>query len=363
MHIYTSLIRPILFKINPDYVHEYIIQIGSFLGKYSLTRKILRNLFVYDNPALNQQIFGIDFCNPVGNAGGFDKNAMLIQTLPSCGFGYVEVGSITAKPYAGNKRPWNVRLPKDGSLIVNYGLKNLGADKLFEVISNSQRTTPVIVNIAKTNDAEIKGDSSIADYIYSFKKLYPVADILNINISCPNTGDGVLFCEDLFLLEKLLESISELNSVKPILLKIKPDISDEKLYAICDLVEKYAFIKGFIISNLSRQRNLLHNTNIEDISNFQGGISGKPIFELSNHMIAKVYKYTCGKYIIIGLGGIFTAEDAYKKIRLGASLVELATGLIYGGPSVIKEINSGLVRLLVQDGFRNISEAIGVDSK
>ncbi len=367
MNLYKSLIKPILFKFHPDDVHDFVVNFGEILGKSRLTRFILDKLYGYKNPILEQEVFGIKFENPVGNAGGFDKNAKLIQTLPSCGFGFVEVGSITARAYGGNKKPWNVRLPKDNSLIVNYGLKNDGVEvlkpKIETVKSKNYKHSPIIINIAKTNDMSIKGNESIVDYVYSFQKLQELADIVNINISCPNTGDGVLFCESPELLEKLMIALSKVKISKPIVFKLKPDINDETLYKICDLAEKYDFIKGFIISNLTAHRERLTVTKVEDVAQFKGGISGKPLKELSDQMIAKVYRYTKGKFAIIGVGGIFTAKDAYDKITLGARLVEIATGLIYGGPATVKNINKGLVELIEKDGFTNISEAVGSRNK
>lgn len=359
MGVYKTAVRPLLFKINPDLVHELTTRIGSLLGSTSLTRGFLSSIYNYQNPLLETEVLGIKFKNPIGIAGGFDKNAKLIQTLPSIGFGFVEVGSVTAKPYRGNIRPWNVRLPQEKSIIVNYGLKNEGADVLKKRIRKQKKSTPLIINIAKTNDPRIKGNASVEDYEKTFIKLQYLSDIINLNISCPNTGDGQLFCENPLLLEKLLKRISQHNVKKPIVLKLKPDLDDKILDQILEVVKKYPIIKGFIISNLTGNRKLLKKTKHSEIANVRGGLSGKPLYNLSNQMIKKIYQKTSGRYVIIGLGGVFTAKDAYEKICLGSSLVELATGLIYQGPSAIKNINKGLVKLLKNDGFNNISQAVG----
>jgi len=359
MSIYKSFIRPILFLQDPDVVHEKTIKTGNLLGKSFLTRGFLKLFFNFENSALETEVFGIKFKNPIGIAGGFDKNANLIQTLPSVGFGFTEIGSITAKPYDGNKKPWNVRLKKEKALIINYGLKNEGVDFLKPRIKKQKRFVPLIINIAKTNDERIKGDGSVNDYNESFVKLQQLGDIINLNISCPNTGDGVLFCESPKLLDKLLKKIGEDKIKKPIVLKLKPDLSDALLDEILKIATKYSFIKGFIVSNLTSNRKLLKYIKEKDIERYNGGISGKPLFKLSNGMIKKVYKKTHGKYPIIGVGGVFSAKDAYEKICSGASLIELATGLIYEGPMVIKKINMGLLELLRKDGFENISQAVG----
>jgi len=363
MNLYKKIIRPIFFQMNPDLLHEEIVRFGNLLGKTSITRKPLELIYNYENPALETEVFGIKFKNPVGLSGGFDKNANLIQILPALGFGFNEVGSVTARPYKGNPRPWNVRLKQEQSLIVNYGLKNQGVDIIRKRIRAQKRSIPLIINIAKTNDARIKGEASVEDYNKSFVKLQPLADIININISCPNTGDGQLLCESPVLLNKLLKRISQNKVKKPIVLKLKPDLSDELIKEIIDVSTKYVIVKGFIISILTRNRNLLKKTNPKSVVQYSGGVSGKPMRELSNKMIKTIYKMTKGKYPIIGVGGVFEAKDAYEKICLGASLVELATGLIYGGPGTIKNINKGLVVLLKEDGFTNISQAIGSKNK
>jgi dihydroorotate dehydrogenase len=363
MDIYKKILRPIFFQINPDILHEVIIRFGNILGKNPLSRKVLELMYNYQNKALETEVFGIKFRNPIGLAGGFDKNANLIQILPSIGFGFNEVGSITARPYKGNPRPWNVRLKQDQSLIVNYGLKNHGVDIIRKRIKAQKKSIPLIVNIAKTNDSRIKGEASIEDYNKSFAKLQSLADIVNINISCPNTGDGQLFCESPQLLEKLLKKISQNNVKKPIVLKIKPDLQTDLLKEIIDISIRFPIVKGFIISNLARNRNLLKKTDPKSVAQYNGGLSGKSMQGLSNKVIGEVYKMTKGKYPIIGLGGVFDAKDAYEKICLGASLVQLVTGLIYGGPATIKKINKGLVRLLEKDGFTNISQAVGSKNK
>ena len=359
MEFYQRIAKPILFSMHPDIAHEVVTTIGSTLGKTALGRGLTERFCYFEHPSLETEVFGLKFKNPVGIAGGFDKNARLMQILPSVGFGFTEVGSITARAYQGNRQPWNVRLVKDQALIVNYGLKNEGVDILKKRILAQKRFVPLIINIAKTNDPTIKGEASVEDYCETFFKLEPLADIVNINISCPNSGDGQMFCENPELLKMFLERMSQNKVNKPVVLKLKPDLNDSTLDKVLETTLKYSFTKGFVVSNLTKNRRLLKHTKPSEISHLQGGLSGKPLKNLSNQMIKKVYQKTGGKYPIIGLGGIFTAEDAYEKICLGASLVELATGLIYGGPATIKLINQGLVRLLARDGFDNISQAVG----
>ncbi len=363
MDFYKHLIKPVLFQFDPDDVHEWIGSAGEIMGRSDISRQLLRSFYYYEHSSLETDVFGLHFKNPVGIAGGFAKDCRLIQTLPSVGFGFCEVGSITNKPYGGNKQPWNVRLKDDQSLIINYGLKNKGADNLKAKIKSQKRFIPLIINIAKTNDPDIKDKDSVEDYFQSAKKLQSLADIINLNISCPNSGDGTLLCENPKLLKMLLDRLNNLKITKPLVLKLKPDLDDSLLEEVIELCISYKYVQGFILSNLTKQRSKLTKITRNNYSDFSGGISGKPLQKLSDEMIEKVYRLTKGKYPIIGLGGIFTAEDAYRKICLGVSLVELATGMIYGGPATIKRINQGLVKLLEKDGFNSIAEAVGSKNK
>ena len=259
-------------------------------------------------------------------------------------------------PCKGNPRPRLFRLPKDNAIIVNYGLCNDGVEKVVERIKNKRFRIPIGVSIAKTNDPNIKGDDSVDDYYKSFYFAKHIGSYITINISCPNTGDGRSF-EDPLLLEKLLKKIGKTN--KTIFLKLSPDLPKERLDKIIKLSEKYS-ISGFILTNLTHDRSKLKTSKME-LEDKKGGISGWAVREKSLDMLKYVYKKTKGKFVIISVGGIFSAEDAYERIKNGASLVQLITGMIYKGPALIKHINTGLVKLLERDGYNNIREAIGAD--
>jgi len=347
--MYKYFFKPILFLFPPDWTHLFIVKFSSLVFKIPLLDKIISPLFTYNHPLLERKILGLKFKNPIGLGGGFDKDVELTHVMPILGFGFMDVGSITAKPYQGNKRPWNVRLPKNKAIIVNYGLKNQGVDHAVQNLKHSKKQIPIIANIAKTNSPDIHGQASIDDYLTSFKKLEPYADLMNINISCPNSGDGVLFCEDLGLLTSLLEALQKAHNdsayKKPILLKLKPDLNDKQLNSLLDLVGNYDCIKGFVVSNLTRNREVLTLNNPETIAKFPGGISGKAVQKLSTEMIKKIKQATGDKYAIIGLGGVFTAADAYEKLQAGADLIQLVTGLVFEGPGVVKKINKGLVKI------------------
>jgi dihydroorotate dehydrogenase len=353
---YETVLKPILFKMDPEAMHDFFTAFGRGLASNAVTRNLIKSMYSYQHPMLHVRAKGIDFPNPVGLAAGFDKNAKLIRIIPCVGFGFEEVGSITAHACAGNPRPRLFRLPKDKALIINYGLANEGVQTISKRIRATKKEIPLGISIAKTNDPAIKGNASVDDYYTSFQKLKNLGDYVTINISCPNTGDGRSF-EDPVLLEKLLK---RLRKTKPVFLKISPDLSQERLDAIIELCMKY-HIDGLILTNLTHDRSTL-KTSKEFLSGKKGGISGKPVREKSLNTLRYVYRKTQGKLILISVGGISTAEDAYKCIKNGATLVQLITGMIYHGPSTIKQINKGLVRFLKRDGYKNIGEAVGVEN-
>ncbi len=354
--VYRWLLKPVFFSLDPEFVHDSMVSFGEILGKYKLTRLITKHLFYYSHPSLKQTILKITFENPVGLAAGFDKDARLIDILPNVGFGFEEIGSITAKPYKGNPKHRLVRLKKSRSLLVNYGLKSKGAKVISAKLKSRKFLFPIGTSIAKTNSKEtVAVKQGIKDYLEGFNAFKDIGDYFTINISCPNTFGGQPFhiAENL---NRLLKEIDKVKTSKPIFIKFSPDLSKLEVDGILSVVKKH-LVQGFIMGNLTKKRN---NKKILDDNVLPvGGLSGKVVESLSDTLISYLYQQTKGKYIIIGCGGVFTAEDAYKKIKLGASLIQLITGMVYQGPQTIAEINRGLVKLLKKDGYKNISEAIG----
>lgn len=348
---YQWILKPILFKFDPEMVHDHFTKVGQFLGKYNITKKITGIFLGFKDPSLRQNIFGINFENPVGLSAGFDKNATLVDIMPSVGFGFMEVGSITARPYDGNPKPRLYRLPQAQTLRINYGLKNLGAEILHEKLQNKTFPLPVCINIAKTNVSETSEiNRGIEDYFFTYKIFQNIGDFFTINISCPNTCEEKPIFAEPQNLDLLLGKIFSIPKIKPVFVKLSPDLAETTLNEILKVCEKHG-VDGFICTNLTKV-NLFNHSG-------KGGFSGKAVQKLSDEFIRKVYKFYNGEKIVIGVGGIFSAEDAYRKIKAGASLVELITGMIFEGPQVISEINQGLVKLLRKDGYRNISEAVG----
>jgi len=370
--LYVAVLKPIFFLQDPEKVHDYMTHIGARLGSHSWSRVITRGLFDYKNKKLSQDILGIHFGNPIGLSAGFDKNAEMIDILPSVGFGFAEVGSITGERCEGNPKPRLWRLPKSESLVVWYGLKNDGCEaiskRLEEKLDGKHFDIPVGMSVAMTNCAEnLVLENAIKDFAKAFRVMEPVSDYITVNISCPNAQGGQPFV-DAQKLDLLFNELDKVPTKKSVFIKLSPDLSYDGFDSILEVVHKHR-IDGIITTNLTKNRD---NPKIldENVSGV-GGISGKAVKDLADDTLAYISKKESSwgasknkngkKLVLIASGGVFTAADAYKKIRLGASLVQMITGMIYEGPQVIGEINRGLVELLKKDGFTNISQAIGAD--
>lgn len=359
-NVYRYILRPIYFSIDPEFLHNRFVHIGLALGTFTPTRAFIRWLFHFQHPALQQRIAGIDFPNPIGLAAGFDKDGKLLDILEHVGFGFEEVGSITLKPYEGNPGTRLYRLPKSKGIVVNYGLKNDGVDIIVERLKRSLSKNFIKgISIAKTNSKETADTTiGIEDYVECLKKVIEkeVGDFYTINISCPNSFGGEPFTTPREL-SALLDRLCLLPIKKPLFLKMPSNLAWEEFSKLCDIAVDHN-ITGVIISNLNKDRS---NAAIKEAipDHIRGSIGGKPVWDISNALISQTHKWYKDKLIIIGVGGIFSAEDAYEKIKRGASLVQLITGMIYEGPQLIGDINRGLVELLKKDGYKNIGEAVG----
>ncbi|MEK6846050.1 MAG: dihydroorotate dehydrogenase (quinone), partial [Nanoarchaeota archaeon] len=262
------------------------------------------------------------------------------------------------EPCAGNPKPRLWRLPKHKSIVVYYGLKNPGCTAIAKKLAGKKFAFPLGISVAKTNCPEtVDIDAGIRDYVKAFQTLEPYADYLTINISCPNAYGGQPFTDEKKL-EQLLGETDKIKTKKSVFLKISPDLSKEQINQLLKVTQKHN-VQGWIISNLTKEREKSGISPEEFSKVGPGGLSGKLVEKRANEMISYVYQKTGGKLTIIGVGGIFTAEDAYEKIRRGASLLQMITGMIFEGPQVVGKINHGLVKLLEQDGYQNIAEAVG----
>lgn len=357
--LYKKILKPVFFLFDPENIHDFLTSVGVFLGKFWFTRKITTLFFRYDSPVLAQNILGIRFENPVGLAAGFDKDAKLTKILPSVGFGFEEIGSITGESCLGNPKPRLWRLPKSEGLVVYYGLKNDGCEAISSRLKNEKFAFPVGTSVAMTNDPKnLDIEKAVEDYKKAFTAFREIGAYFTVNISCPNACGGQPFVEPRNF-ERLMTELDKISTKKPVFLKLSPDMSEKNEDEIISISRRHR-VSGFIISNLTklRQNSKLLDSKIPE----KGGISGKPVGDLSDKMIARFYKKAGGDFVIIGCGGIFSAEDAYRKIKLGASLVQLISGMIFEGPEIIGLINQGLVGLLAKDGFSTISQAVGSEN-
>lgn len=358
--LYRHVAKPIFFVQDPERVHHQVLVLGKILGSLGIGRAVTRFLFSYEHPTLEQTVLGIHFKNPIGLSAGFDKNAEIIPIIKEVGFGFEEAGSITALPCAGNAKPRMWRLKQTKSLIVHYGLNNKGAKYISKKLRNKKFSMPLGISIAKTNCKETaETPAGVADYIAGAKEFLGIGDYITLNVSCPNAYGGEPF-HDPESLELLLTEFEKLQYTKPVFVKISPDLPYAQVDEILDVLLRHK-VHGIICGNLTKDRTDSSILEKKETIQTVGGLSGTPTRLRSTEMIRHVYSRTRGKLVIIGVGGIASAHDAYEKIKAGATLLEMITGMIFEGPQVVGEINQGLVRLLHHDGYKNISEAVGTD--
>lgn len=357
MSVYNSLIKPILFKMPVETAHELglnALKIG--LASESVQKRFAEKFHCDEFGELER--FGLKFKNPFGIAAGFDKNAVVTNQLHALGFGFIEVGTVTLKPQPGNPKPRLFRLPNDNALINRAGFNNEGTKAAVERLKISRPVCPLGVNIGKNKD--VPNEEAIENYLASFDLAHEVADYIAVNVSSPNTPN-LRELQKAENLEELLSSLQQRNhalNAKPLLVKIAPDLSESEIEQIVDICLKLN-LAGIIATNTTVSRANLKTSNekVEEIG--AGGLSGKPLTRRSTEVISTVYKYSKGKLPIIGVGGIFTPEDAFEKIAAGACLLQAYTGFVYQGFTFARDINFGLAKILKDRGFKSLDEAIG----
>lgn len=355
--LYGNAVKPALFKMDPEVAHHHVISVLKRAEKSWAIRAIMGKIFEFEHPALAVNLWGIDFKNPAGLAAGFDKNAQVVLAMSALGFGHTEHGSATHFSQSGNLKPRLFRLVEDRAVINRMGINNHGAWRVGTNLEGSlgQRTAPVGVNIAVSTEAK----DPIEDILATFLLLYPLADYVTVNASCPNVEGHLLQQEKTFLNYLLQELIiaraflMKKEGYHPILVKVSPDLTWQALDDVLEVAERWG-IDGVIATNTTLRRDGL----VSPLKNEIGGLSGAPLRQRSAEVIAYIYR-RLPHLPIIGVGGIFTARDAWEKIRAGASLVQVFTGMIYEGPFIAKDINMGLVELLEQEGLSTITEMVG----
>lgn len=334
-----KLIRPLLFLFDPEKVHYFASAILQFTCKVPGFNSLLKILFDRKDDRLQRSFLGLKFRNPVGLAAGFDKNGTSVDGLASLGFGFIEIGTVTPKPQPGNEKPRLFRLPKDKAIINRMGFNNHGAAAAARVLG--QRRSSVIVGGNIGRNKSTSNEDALSDYMQCFEHLYPVVDYFVVNVSSPNTP-GLRELQEKEPLRRLLGEIKRLSLAKPqpkpVLLKIAPDLTSDQLGDIVDILRQTK-IDGIIATNTTISRTGLATpaTEIDRIGN--GGLSGAPLRERANEIVAWLRKELGSDYLIIGCGGIMTPDDAVERLRAGADLIQVYTGFIYEGPSLVKRIN------------------------
>lgn len=340
--MYRNFIRPILFKFNPELAHQIVFSLLKLLDYIPLGRKVVRLFYKRSHPSLAREVFGIKFPNPVGLAGGLDKNGEFYNELSDFGFGFVEIGSLTARPQPGNPKPRLFRVVQDKAIINRMGINNKG---VTNAIDNINRKAPEVIiagNIAPNSSSQ--GEQVAEDYKSAFSLIYDSVDMIVINISCPNV-EGLTSLQDVSSLSDIMDNLLDMRTgfdrYKPVLLKLSPDLSHPQ---IDDLIE-YSLrsgIDGIVAGNTTRKRDglTISENEIEKIG--KGGMSGAPVFSRNLEMVRYIHDKSAGKLPVIGVGGIMSPEQARMMLDAGASLIEIYTGFIYEGPEIVEKILKGL---------------------
>jgi dihydroorotate dehydrogenase len=342
--MYKTFIKPILFKFNPEKAHYLAFDMLKLSVNNPIGRFLATQLFNYKNTKLKKTLFGLTFENPVGLAAGLDKDAKVFNELALLGFGFIEIGTVTPKGQPGNDKPRLFRLPNDHALINRMGFNNEGVDIAAIRLKNKKTKTIIGGNIGKNKITP--NEDAVKDYEYCFYALYNVVDYFVVNVSSPNTPN-LRELQDKEPLTQLLNHLQSLNNSKParkpILLKIAPDLTNSQLDDIIDIVNTTK-IDGIVATNTTIAREPLSYSKAEIEAIGMGGLSGKPLTKRSTEVISYLKTKSNNAFPVIGVGGIHSPEDAIEKIKAGADLIQLYTGFIYEGPSLIKKINKALVQ-------------------
>jgi dihydroorotate dehydrogenase len=337
--MYRLLVKPFLFIFDPEWVHHTVFSILKLVNKIPGMGALIRTFYQVKDKRLERKLFGLTFPNPIGLAAGFDKDAILYHELSNFGFGFIEIGTLTPKPQPGNPKKRLFRLPQDQGLINRLGFNNQGVEAAVERLKKNKGVL-IGGNIGKNKLTS--NEEAVSDYVKCFEALFPHVDYFVVNVSSPNTPN-LRALQDKAPLTHLLQTLKDLNNKKPapkpILLKIAPDLTEEQLMDIIDIITSVK-IDGVIATNTSLSREGLQSPHKTEM----GGLSGKPVADRSTEVIRFLHDKSNNAFPIIGVGGIHTPQDALNKLNAGAALVQLYTGFVYEGPAVIKKINKALLQ-------------------
>lgn len=364
MNLYRRALRPLLFRLDPERAHNGAIALGAALGRTGFGATAAGRLFRFEDDRLRQQVGGMTFANPVALAAGFDKSGRAVRGLASLGFGSIEVGSVSERPSKGNpERPRLFRLPADEAIVVYYGVPNDGAEVVARRLARCGVKVPLGVNLVETNTGvpvaagEVMGELSEAAQAFS-----GIAGYLALNLNCPNTSGGRSPFDDAAMIRELLGLLAGIPGLPPVFLKLTASADPARRDGVLEAIDGFPLVKGIIFNLPPGIPAQGLRTPAAELARMPGTLCGPPVRELVNQAIRAWYPHLDhSRHVIVGSGGISSAEDAYDKIRLGATLLQLYTALVFRGPGIVREINRGLCRLLERDGFSHLSEAVGAD--
>jgi dihydroorotate dehydrogenase len=363
MTIYSTFLRPLAFRLDPETAHHLAIAAGANLG---WAAPMMRAAMGVDNDRLATNVTGLHFPTPIGLAAGFDKSGSAIPALAGLGFGSIEIGSVSLDPSKGNPKPRLWRLPADEGIVVHYGLPNDGTKVIAERLTRIRLPVPLGINLVVTNRgpgaAPQSADQIIGEYAAAARAMAPHADYLMLNLSCPNTVDGRDFFADAGHLDACLAALGETRLPLPVFLKVSPLGGIGAIERVLAAASGRDFVSGFMF-NLPPVKPEGMRSPERAWCELPGAVSGPPAAALADFCIRETFRRMDRKrHVLIGAGGVSTAKDAYAKIRLGASLVQLLTALIFRGPGVVHTITKGLAQLLVRDGVKHVADVVGVDA-
>ena len=357
---YKHIIKPnFVFNVPPDEAHDRMIAFCKLTKNIAPLMWLERQMLDYTDPVLETTVMGVDFANPFGLSAGLDKNCEMPVLLDNAGFGFETVGSTTSRVCPGNPKPWFHRLPEYDSMMVHVGLANIGSDQVIERAEQAwtkAHAMQISVSIARTNDALTDDlDEGIEDYCISMRRAAGRTAMVEVNVSCPNTKAGEPFTASPDNLDRLFSALDKIDRPQPTLVKLPLNKPWEELKELLDVLAAHN-VQGLSIANLQKDR-----TGLVVPSDWEGGLSGGPTYTASNAVIRQVRREYGDRFAIAGIGGVFTPEQAYEKIRSGADLVMFISALMYRGPQQITVLKRGLAELLKRDGFEHVADAVGAD--
>jgi dihydroorotate dehydrogenase subfamily 2 len=364
--VYRAL-APVIFLVDSEPAHDFVLWLSEWLGKIPGVPHLMRALFRVSHPSLHTIVAGIQFENPIGLAAGFDHEARMPRVVDGIGFGFESVGTITNGAYDGNPYPRLKRLVKSRTLLVYKGFKSTGMTAVLNRIRGQTWRVPIGVSIGRTNPlAEHTYEAAYADIVAAFVQARDSGvpfSYFELNISCPNLLHEISFYEPERLRE-LLHAVCALHIPKPLFVKMPISISDDRFVQLLDVIVQFP-VSAIIVGNLQTDRthSAFDTKELATLAHYPGNWSGMPCQARSDELVTLAYRYVQGKVAIVGCGGVFSAEDAYRKIRKGASLVQLVSAVVFNGPQAPAEICADLPALLARDGFAHVADAVGVDAK